>query len=420
MAEEELEKEVEDTEDIEEEEPQKVEQWGSLKLLDAYRERKTCMGCTEQRKGYAYWRNSGITGRFARFKTYTVGPLCKKCTAKFYKILLEEDPEHDEIKTMMKLCYINDIYFDHALLKQLIMEGKNRNFPDSYFEIVCDKLNEDYTGLSFDQQMEYLLIDKYTQFREDEMKLTKEDLENRKDIIATFLYDPFEKEPIERRPSLYRDLSQMIDESMKNDLVRQKAAITVVKSFEQMSRFDEALAQLTVSPESITEHAAEIESLNELRTEQQRIVTNFCKDHGFSSKYANAKSKGAGTLSGAMREMTEENYDDAITNYYDIATSSSIQHIADISVASIVKQLNLSEQDYLLAMREQADYLRKVEKELADTKEALRLMRAKEIKGRLLDELEQEYRDKGLSPEEIKELMEREYTVPEHIEEGSE
>ena len=61
------------------------------------------------------------------------------------------------------------------------MEGKNRNFPDSYFEIVCDKLNENYTGLSFDQQMEYLLIDKYTQFREDEMKLTKEDLENRKD-----------------------------------------------------------------------------------------------------------------------------------------------------------------------------------------------------------------------------------------------
>ena len=71
-------------------------------------------------------------------------------------------------------------------------------------------------------------------------------------------------------------------------------------------------------------------------------------------------------------------------------------------------------------MREQADYLRKIERELTDTKEALRLMRAKEIKGRLLAELEQEYRDKGLSPEEIKELMEREYTVPEHIEEGSE
>jgi hypothetical protein len=81
-------------------------------------------------------------------------------------------------------------------------------------------MNENYIGLSFDEQMEYILIDKYTHSKEDDMKLSKEDLENRKDIIATFLYDPFEKEPIERRPNLYRDLSQMIDETMKNDLVR--------------------------------------------------------------------------------------------------------------------------------------------------------------------------------------------------------
>lgn len=413
------EEKIKGLEEVEEQEGP-ASDWGSLKMLDTPKQKKTCIGCSEQRKGYAFWKNSGIIGRFGRFKTYTVGPLCQKCTANLYHKLVDEDPERDEIKAIMKLCYINDIYFDLTLVKQLQAEGKNRLFPDSYFSIVCDKMNENYTGLSFDEQMEYVLIDKYTHSKEDDMKLSKEDLENRKDIIATFLYDPFEKEPIERRPSLYRDLSQMIDETMKNDLVRQKAAITVVKSFEQMERFDEALAYLTASPESIAEHADEISNLNSLRTEQQRIVTNFCKDHGFSSKYANAKSKGAGTLSGAMREMTEENYDDSITNYYDIATSSSIQHIADISFASIVKQLNLSEQDYLLAMREQADYLRKIERELTDTKEALRLMRAKEIKGRLLAELEQEYRDKGLSPEEIKELMEREYTVPEHIEEGSE
>jgi len=71
-----------------------------------------------------------------------------------------------------------------------------------------------------------------------------------------------------------------------------------------------------------------------------------------------------------------------------------------------------------LALRDQREYLEKLQKELDDTKEALRLVKAKEIKGRLLAELEQEFRDKGLSMEEIKELMDREYKVPEPINEG--
>ena len=69
------EEEIKGLEEVEEQE-EPASDWGSLKMLDTPKQKKTCIGCSEQRKGYAFWRNSGIIGRFGRFKTYTVGPLC--------------------------------------------------------------------------------------------------------------------------------------------------------------------------------------------------------------------------------------------------------------------------------------------------------------------------------------------------------
>ena len=129
--------------------------------------------------------------------------------------------------------------------------------------------------------------------------------------------------------------------------------------------------------------------------------------------YANsAIGSGSGTLSGVQKELMEGYDDDILTNYYDIKTSSSIKHIADISSQSIIEQLELGENDYTDMIKDQKEYIQRITAENDKLAEELRLIKAKLAKGRLLRELKQEYLAKGIDPEEINMILEDEYTVP--------
>ena len=129
-------------------------------------------------------------------------------------------------------------------------------------------------------------------------------------------------------------------------------------------------------------------------------------------RYSGGSGKGSGTLSGVQKELLDGFDDDLVTNYYDIKTSSSIKHIADISSKSIMEQLELGENDYVDMIKEQKELIQKLTAEKDNLAEENRLIKAKLKKGRLLRELKQEYIAKGIDPSELNMILEDEYTVP--------
>lgn len=242
-------------------------------------------------------------------------------------------------------------------------------------------------------------------FKEGEDELTEDDKQNCNDIKKSFGYDPFESKPISQRSMLYRSLSQMIDPTLNNDLVRQRAAIEIVTNYEEIDRLDLAIAKLSLTPDDIVKNAKDLETLRKMKSDVNKNISMLCKDHGLSAKYANSKSRGAGTLSGIMRDMEDNDYDEGVVNLYDIETSTSIQQCSDISAKSISTQLKLSDSDYAEMVEEQAIVVRQEIAARKKAEEALRVCKEYLRRQELIVDLVQEYKRKGLSTVEIEELI---------------
>ena len=197
----------------------------------------------------------------------------------------------------------------------------------------------------------------------------------------------------------------MVDPTLNNDLVRQRAAIEIVTNYEEIDRLDVAIAKLSLTPDDIVKNAKDLETLRKMKSDVNKNISMLCKDLGLSAKYANSKSRGAGTLSGIMRDMEDNDYDEGVVNLYDIETSTSIQQCSDISAKSVSTQLKLSDSDYAEMVEEQAIVVRQEIAARKKAEEALRVCKEYLRRQELIADLIQEYKRKGLSTAEIEELI---------------
>lgn len=240
---------------------------------------------------------------------------------------------------------------------------------------------------------------------EKKVVLTDEDLANRRNILQFFHYDPFEKDPIEDRKQLYRDLTTLIDESMASDLPKQRAAISLVRGYLRLDKITDAIQSLSATPEMMVANSKDIKNLGEVERAQNAAISTISKDHGFSERWAVAKSKGSGTLSAVVRDLKDYKYDKGYCNIYDVKTSQSMQMISDMSTQSIMKQLALSDSDYKDIVKKQREDLIALNKENAKLKEENRLLCEQITKQELLKELAIKLEKKELGQREIQDMI---------------
>lgn len=325
--------------------------------------------------------------------------ICKDCAQDFYEYLCKIYKTYD--RALFFFCGALDIYYSIDVAAQVRKTLDNRLFILDYLRAMegnnyAQKVFADSEPLRIKQAREEI-----GEAGSKERDLTEEDLKNRREILTVFHYDPFESDEVETRRKLYRDLVTMIDPAMTDDLVRQRAAIEIVRSFARIDEWTAALTEMNRDSKSMMRNAKEIQQLITTKAKETDMVTKFSKDHGFAERYATAKSRGAGTLSAIMRDMEEFDYDDGKVNLYDINTSASMQQAADISTAAILKQLALSEADYVDMLKVQREEVIKLNQEVARLQEENRLIYKEITKQDLLKELADELRKKGLSDDEV-------------------
>lgn len=376
----------------------------SLSAFGSLAQKLYCVGCKTSLEPEEFWNSNGLMSSLRMTKeSGRKSFLCKDCTRALYKMILTEC-EGDHLEALFQLCATNDWYYDDLLAQSITAElASDDIMPDRYLEVIFN--NEEYKGKTFYKQLSRPYFVKMSSFKESEDELTEEDKQNRNDIKKAFGYDPFETKPISQKSMLYRSLNQMVDPTLNNDLVRQRAAIEIVTNYEEIDRLDVAIAKLSLTPDDIVKNAKDLETLRKMKSDVNKNISMLCKDHGLSAKYANSKSRGAGTLSGIMRDMEDNDYDEGVVNLYDIETSTSIQQCSDISAKSIATQLKLSESDYAEMVEEQAIVVRQEIAARKKAEEALRVCKEYLRRQELIADLVQEYKRKGLSTAEIEELI---------------
>lgn len=376
----------------------------SLSAFGSLAQKLYCVGCKTNLEPEEFWDSNGLMSSLRMTKeSGRKSFLCKDCTRALYKMILTEC-EGDHLEALFQLCATNDWYYDDLLAQSITAElASDDIMPDRYLEVIFN--NEEYKGKTFYKQLSRSYFVKMSSFKESEDELTEEDKQNRNDIKKAFGYDPFETKPISQKSMLYRSLNQMVDPTLNNDLVRQRAAIEIVTNYEEIDRLDVAIAKLSLTPDDIVKNAKDLETLRKMKSDVNKNISMLCKDHGLSAKYANSKSRGAGTLSGIMRDMEDNDYDEGVVNLYDIETSTSIQQCSDISAKSVSTQLKLSDSDYAEMVEEQAIVVRQEIAARKKAEEALRVCKEYLRRQELIADLIQEYKRKGLSTAEIEELI---------------
>nr|DAT55139.1 MAG TPA: hypothetical protein [Caudoviricetes sp.] len=242
--------------------------------------------------------------------------------------------------------------------------------------------------------------------KEDEdVELNEEDLKNRREILMTFHFDPFEKESNKDKKQLYRDLVSMITDDLAEDLPKARAAISLVRGYLRADRLTDAVQLLSRDAQTMVVNSKALKTLSEMLKNENAILTTTVRDFGLSDRYATMKSKGAGTIGAIVRDIETYDYDDGKVNRYDIKTSASMEQAAEISTKAIMKQLSLSEAEYVDMLKRQREEIEKLHKENDELKEEVRIIYKQIKKQSLLKELATELISKGIGKEEVESII---------------
>lgn len=314
-------------------------------------------------------------------------------------------------KAIFEYCYNHNLPFVSSVFDELT-RGKEdsvyEHMPHLYIEAI--KQDPRYNSLTFFDQIRF---DNFEQiYAETKLmtSLSEDDKRNRQQILNIIGYDPFEENPIEDKPQLYRDLTGMLTDNMRKDIPRAKAAVEVVTGYNNIRKYQNKVNQLINSGQMDEGTQKQLDNLLGMIAKIQASVTSTSEKHGFSSGKT-LGSNGRGTLSDVMMTVDEHMYDPGITNFYDIATSQSIAQIADISNKSLMAQAKLTGQEYIEILAEQNKIVHESLDMVRKTKEALRIAKSLIVKDKLIEQLRAEYKKKGISEEDIEEFINREYTM---------
>lgn len=195
---------------------------------------------------------------------------------------------------------------------------------------------------------------------------------NRKDVIRLLGYDPFEGEKLEDQPLLYSQLIGYLDLGGDNeDMMRTSSAITIVRGFLQQAKLDDKIAK---SMANSNVNAAELKTLLDSKQKISSTISQLAEQSCLSLKHNKNASKGENTFTGIVKKLKEMDLRDAEVNAFDIGTAEGMRQVADISNASIMKQIRLDENDYNEMLIKQREMITKLQEKADQNEETARIL----------------------------------------------
>lgn len=180
--------------------------------------------------------------------------------------------------------------------------------------------------------------------RQRKLDAIKECEVNRQDVINAIGYDPFANYPsAEDKPMLYGSLISFIDEESKNDGMKMKAIIQVVKTYNQIEKINDQIDLYVNDAANMLTYTPALDKLSGIVSRLNSAATTLAKDNGLSVNHNNNKSKGANTLSGKIKQLKEIGFRDAKINTFDYETCEGMRQVAELSEAARHKQIGFDD-----------------------------------------------------------------------------
>jgi len=302
--------------------------------------------------------------------------ICKQCVIDLYAYLVKK---HDDCKVALYfLCRLLDYYFDPSVYLTAEQQASNSN--SNIAQIYFQKINSlpQWKSKTFSESAPLdTNVDPNIFQTEIDLDTNELDKRNKEDVIRMVGYDPFENENPMDKKYLYNTLVDFLDESTLEDSFKLPTVIEIVKSFNQIDKINQALAIMTADVNNVANSVGGVKSLFEAKDKMYRSLLALAKDNGISVNHATNKSKGAGTLSGIIKDLHEKKIPGSEVNLFDIETCKGIKQVADISNKSIIEQLIFDENDYTEMITKQREMILNLTESNDELEEENRLLKTK-------------------------------------------
>lgn len=330
-----------------------------------------CYCCGERKKKTLFYTSSDP------FNGVGVNPFCKNCIERIARNYNPKTGNYGEV-TKASLCdalermdlpYLDKLW--EASYNEVHDPGLKQPKTNVWAGYIKNVKLPQYNGMRwrdgdiFKKSEENIHSDTTTLPQNQEV--LEECEKNRKDVIRLIGYDPFDKEAEEDKPLLYAQLIGYIDMSGDNeDMTRVLDSIEIVRGYLQLQKLNDMSAKAFANL-SKTGQSGEIKNYMDTKKKVADVISQLAEQSCISMKHNKNASKGENTFAGKIKKLKELNLREAELNAFDIGTCEGMKQVADISNASIIKQLHLDESDYTEMLAQQREMLVKLQSQ-ADTK----------------------------------------------------
>lgn len=316
-----------------------------------------------------------------------ITPICKSCSRKLALRVDKNGEEHKPTKdSVIKALeyldkpYINTLWDSSIQESENLVAGKiKHNVWTSYIKNVS---MGQYNGMTyrdsdlFKEKIVYKDEKSPEDLKNTDVGTYDQYIRDKSDIIRLLHYDPFEKEAIEDQPFLYSQLLGLLDssEDANDDMMRVASCITIVRSFLQLSKIDNSIAEILANVGNIEMKTTVLKGLQESKQKISSIITNLAAESCISLKNSKNAKKGENTWTGKIKKIKDLNLREGEVNGFDLGTCRGMKQVMDMSNASILKQLRLDESEYSDMIAEQREMIVKYQEDLENYKEISRIL----------------------------------------------
>lgn len=351
-----------------------------LKALGVGTEFLTCQYCGEVRRSNEFYVNTDLMNKSGK------SHICKKCCEKIaYNI--DEDGKHNPTReSLMSVCEYLDKPFLDTVWEASLTEAANtysgNSKGDVYAAYVKNIAMVNYVGMRykdsdiFSSAKAAMANQKFVDDLPSDGEIIEMYEQNKKDAIRLLGYDPFQKESLAEQPFLYATLIGYLDASpdANEDRMRVSSIVEIVKGFNHIEKINDLISALIGDKMHMEKNISTVKALEDTKNKITTSLLNLAKDNGISLKHSVNGSKGENTLTGMSRRLKDADLREDEANAFDIDTCKGMRQVADISHASIIKQIRLDENDYTQMVAEQREIIVKLQRQTDEWQERARLL----------------------------------------------
>lgn len=301
--------------------------------------------------------------------------ICIDCTNNLFDYYRQKYGQAEAVKI---ICAMLDVPYYRRLYDSII-----RNNDKFSFGLYIRQINgTQYKGKTFALTLyegELSVTEKEAEEEAEELSESNWTLEERRaktEVKNLLGYDPFTGYAPKVRRKLFTELlGYLDDDEIINDNYKIAQIIQIINNNEQINQYD-----IAISRTNIKRDVDEVQKLNSLKKELVMSNEKIAKENGISVKSRGDQRAGKGTLTGLMRDMREKDIKEAEVNFYNQLQSEASRWAVDVSMRSMLENVQLGENDVNEIIEDQRARLVDLQDENDVLKEERRLLKLQEQK----------------------------------------